>query len=367
MASLLTLQPSLSSSTWLAFDRAGKCTDANENDRRQVANLIDAHYAKWNKLAFKDDAERGIKKGVGIGGVIAGFETVVAWLLVYLQKSPATITNLLTTLSECVQVAIANYAQTKVNPENMRDPLEKEKAYKKLKADEEKRENWVATAVTAAGGLGLWKWGKEMLDYANGNENEIHELPLFQKVGLGVASLLNAFGMCSGYSEKCTLAPISENGGFRTEEMKLNGKSDGRCTMEWLTMTLFPFIVNMKPVKALFDLVLPLAAVTDGIGHFSERFEQFMEKHLKFLKDIHHKLFFREWFFGNKPDSGFRAIILKPIYELFGCNPPECYLKNDKLMVKLASSELKEEPSFEVKPNPIPIKEGQQKRRVAIK
>lgn len=348
MASSIILQPSLKHSTWIAFDRTGNPDSSNKEDLKLIADLVDKHYATWNKLALKNDPVKDIKKGVGLGALIAGFETIVASFLLYLQKSPATITNLVTTLGECVQVIIANYSETQINPERIDDPVKKSIAYEKLKADKEKRENLVAGVVTAAGGLGLWKWGQEMFGYVQGNEAEIHELPFAQKIGLSIASFLSALGMCAGHSEKCTLAPIAQNGGFRTEEMKLNGKSDGRCSVEWLIMTAFPFIVHMKPVKAFFDLILPLSALKDGLKHFYEKLKkehnnnpEEIRTHFNFLKDLHDKFFFTEWFFGNKPGSGFRTIILKPIYELFGCSPPKCYLKNNKLMIRLPEADLK--------------------------
>lgn len=372
------LQPS-SAYKWLTFDREGN-TNASVEELNLAASTVDKNYAMWNKLSFSDNPQRGIKKGIGLGAFIAAYETVVALALQVLERTPATFTNLFTTLSECLQVLIANYDNTKVNPEEIQDVNEKKKVLKKLFRDKEKREDWINATLGVAGGIGLYKWGKEMLESFKGEEVEVRNLPLYQKVLLSAGSFVSAVGMGAGYTEKCSFVPIAkeENGGLRAKEMRANGNSDFRCSVEWLFMTFFPFLVEMKPVKALIDFILPAFALMDSVGHFVEKFKlvknnndhascehghnhehgsecnhgvtglfnivfRWFRKNMLKVDDNGHrelvipKVLFNEWFFGNKEGSGLRARILVPIYKLFGSNPPECYMKDGKLMFKIAT------------------------------
>ena len=128
------------------FDQFGTpVQNTTQSAAKDVASNVDAYYKHWNnpedgqsKLAFPVP----FIGNFGLGKWIALFETVTAVFLGFLQRSPATITNLLTTLSEFAQTVIAG----------RNDSEEKEN-----KAGE----SLMASVISLAGGAGLYNWVKE--------------------------------------------------------------------------------------------------------------------------------------------------------------------------------------------------------------
>ncbi|MBI3309079.1 MAG: hypothetical protein HYZ79_06865 [Candidatus Melainabacteria bacterium] len=386
MSSTTIAQPIISTniasaSRWVGFDINGHpdLTSASQKDVEKIALQVDKHYALWNRLPFKDDKENNIQKGLGPGLFIALFETATAWLLQHLERTPATFTNLFTTLAELAQVIIANVTAPNINLDEIKDEEKISKGKKKQELLKTIRENSISGVITAAGAVGLYRWAKETIGLFKDEEPEISDLSLPQKSSLSVASFLSAIGMFVGYGEKVGFAPISVNGGdmARAKEMRSNGNSDKRCSIEWLFMTAFPFLVEFKLAKAVIDFVLPAAAFLDGTGDLYEwahaKFNQDKQEsnHHTGCNHGHHnhecnhgfsglignvagfvkkllgltengkklfqvpKIFFNKLFFGNSQNNGIRSRFLTPIYQLIGCDPPECYMKDDKLMIKV--------------------------------
>ena len=320
-------------SLYVIFNRSGERVGSpNEKAVCAVAKQADAHYLQWNKIDFKKILKG--KNGLGIGAVVALFEAVTAVALAILERSPATFTNAATTFSECIQVFIANIAPK----------------YKELS------ENIMAGVISIAGVSGFYKWAKDMIDLVRGKGENLQDLPLWQKTSLSIASLVSSAMMFLGWSEKNSLAPLAkdENGGFKGKEMRLNGSSDMRCSFEWLMMVVFPWFKQFKVFKIPVDLILPLLAMQDGLGHFVEKAVKNSEgKFINALKKVFNmddstseqkigvpSLFFKPWFFGRKEGEGFRARLL-PLYKYFGCEDPViCHMnENSELVVRVPEAE----------------------------
>ena len=313
---------------YLAFDRSGERVGyPDEKAVCAVAKQADAHYLQWNKIDFKEILKG--KNGLGIGAVVALFEAVTAVALAILEKSPAPFTNAATTLSEGVQVFAANI----------------------LPKHEELSEDIMAGVISVAGACGFYKWAKDMVGLVKGETANLQSLPLWQKIGLSIASLVSSAMMFLGWSEKNSLAPLAkdENGGFTGKAMRLTGSNDMRCSFEWLMMTIFPWFKQFKPFKVLIDLALPLLAMQDGLGHFVKKAIKTSEgKFVDVLKKVFGlnddvkipNLFFRPWFFGRKEGEGFRAKLL-PLYKYFGCKDPViCHMnENSELVVRVPETE----------------------------
>ena len=151
------------------YDRFGSIkSQASDDDAKRIALFSDDFYFKWNKLGFVNG-----EKGLGLGALIAIQEMITATILWKIESTPATLTNALTTLSECFQVLISGYERTKINPEKIVDPREREIAEKKLKSREEKRSIAMASVITAAGAGGLWKFFKETYESLKGENHDI--------------------------------------------------------------------------------------------------------------------------------------------------------------------------------------------------
>ncbi|GEM_PF-3120827 len=359
-----------------AYDRFGSIkSQANNGDARKIALFSDDFYFKWNKLGFVNG-----EKGVGLGALIAMLEMVTATILWKIESTPATLTNALTTLSECFQVLISGYERTKINPEKITDSREREIAEKKLKSRETKRSLAMAAVITGAGGGGLWKFLKETYESLKGENHDIHEVPFWQKGILSISSLISAIGMSIGYGEKSLMAALArkENGGFKSDQMIQNAKSDGRCAIEWFVMTTYLYFTQLKPVKFIFDLGLPLNALHDGLSHLLEpwfekghkhsdenctehdhkhethghnnslgegKFKQLLRKIFSHDHEIRvPKIYFNKLFFGSNPDGGLRATLFKPLFRLFGCNPPDCHINNENNVVVKINTEANQAP-----------------------
>ena len=187
-------------------------------------------------------------------------------------------------------------------------------------------------------------------------------------MGLSISSLVSAIGMSIGYGEKSLMSALArkENGGFKSDQMIQNAKSDGRCAIEWFVMTTYLFFTQLKPIKFLFDLGLPINALHDGLSHLFEpwlerghkhshgncnghvheagshkhdevpesKFKQFLGKLFSHDHEIRvPKIYFNKLFFGSDGNGGLRAILFKPLFKLFGCQPPDCYINNEGNLV----------------------------------
>ncbi len=303
-----------------------------------VASNVAKYYKHWNN---PEDGSSTLSFPVpllgnfGLGKWIALFETVTALCLGVLQKSPATFTNAATTLSEFGQTIIAG-------------------------EDSDKENSWIAGLISLAGGAGLYNWFKETYKTLKGEDTSLKELSLFSKTLLTIGSFVSSVLMAIGYAEKSSLAPIAkvDNGGKKAESMRLNGRSDMRCSVEWAAMTVFPWIAHIKPLKMILDLALPLGALQDGVGHFVEQlwseaneakfrgiFGPTVTNTVKKIFGLEEKeisipgIFNKKWFFGTREGTGVRAILL-PFFRMFGCEPPICYLNKEKqLVAKFAETE----------------------------
>lgn len=351
----ITNSPSMA---WATYDREGVRKSENKNgDALVIAKHSDDYYVTWNKFGFLNK-----KKGLGLGAVVALFEMATAYLLHKVEKSPATFANALTTFGECLQVLISGAVWSNTNLDDIGSEAEKKIKRKNLEWWDDIRARAIAFVVTGAGIGGLYKWGKETYESIKGESHDIHDLAIWQKVSLSTASVLSAVFMGIGWLEKALMAALSkkQNGGTKSEQIILNSHSDWRCKIEWVFMTVFPWIVQLKPVKFLFDLGLPLNALQDGLTHLVEPWMYKDHKHshgdcqhdshhareeskfMKFVKKIFShdheikipSLYFNNLFMGNNGENGLRVKLFNPIFKAFGCEPPMCFLsKNSDLIV----------------------------------
>lgn len=361
------------------FNQRGERVSAqSQDDVRKIARYSDNYFFKWNKIGVING-----NKGFGIGAAIAGFEMITAVLLWFAEKAPATFTNMLTTLSECFQVIISGYEMTKNNPERIEDPVKRKEAEERLKLWENRRRIGMAAIITGSGALGFYKWGKEyrwgldILKILRGEKDHLHDVPLWQKITLSVSSFLNAVFMGIGYLEKGLMASISKkkNGGMKSEQMKLNGHSDGRCTLEWSFMTPYLFLTQLMPLRFLkfaIDIGIPLNALHDGISHLLEPWFEHDHNHengheCKNNHDSHEKengfkafirkilghshktkissMYYNTLFLGKRLGEGLRANLFEPLFRVFGCEPFNCHLNNDNnLVVSIPNEHIEIEP-----------------------
>ena len=228
------------------FDQSGKNISPPLNGEvKKFSEHADRYYMKWNKIPF------GANRGFGVGAVIALFEIFIGGALALIERSPAPITNFLTSVSENAQVFIAGYES---------------KSGKK--ADEKKLKHAMEACVATSGVLGLYLWCKEINGMVKGESHEVHDLPSWQKWGLTLGSLGSAAMMGIGYLEKSLMATLAaKNGGKKAGQIIINARSDLRCAIEWLAMVIYLWVKEFKPAKIAIDLLLPGAAIQDGFSH----------------------------------------------------------------------------------------------------
>ena len=341
------------------FNQTGKPISFDHRGQvEEIAKHTDDYYLQWNKIKFT-----GENKGLGIGALIALFEMVSASILGFLEKSPATVTNLLTTLAENFQVLIASYGRSNMEIDKVTSPAEQKELKDQQKQLEDKSEVLMSLAVAGAGVLGLYKGGKELVHSFKGEEDELRELPLWQKTGLATASIISALMMGIGYFEKSTMATLAknENGGLKAKQIILNAHSDWRCMLEWLAMPVFLWVRDFKWCKLLFDIGLPLNALQDGLSHLGEHYlgddhnhscedhdhhsqsdksENWLKRILRKLCHGHNvqmpKMFYNKFFLGNSEGKGVRSNFFLPLFRVLGCQPFECHkIDNDNLFVSI--------------------------------
>lgn len=213
----------------------------------------------------------GLCGKASIGEGIAYFELIPASFLAYFIKSPATITNWLTSFGELLQVWLGRtkrFGDPKVDTKELRKLPEgkRKEILQKANNAKEKREGIMAWIQILAGLSGLFSLGFEKISK---NEKEVEDLSLLKRVSLSTTSFLSAVFMLSGYFEKNLISGISSKVGGTTEynNMRMNGNSDLRCFAEWTTMTFLPWIP--KKIKTLIDIAIPIVAIREGLSEFA--------------------------------------------------------------------------------------------------
>lgn len=290
-----------------------------------------------------------------IGEGIALFELVPASCLAYFIKSPATITNLLTSFGELLQVWLGRtkrFGDPKVDTKELRKLEEgkRKEILEKANNAKEKREGIMAWIQILAGLSGLFSLG---LETVNKNEKEVEDLSLLKRASLSTTSFLSAIFMLSGYFEKNFIAGISSKFGGTTEHnnMRMNGNSDLRCFTEWTTMTFLPWIP--KKIKILIDIAIPLAALREGLrefahsGHITSIFsdkdfllskgiQNFLKK-LCFVKDKEDTCSIPTFARSSLFINFIRNKLFVPILKLFKANPPICKKEGENVFCDLGN------------------------------
>lgn len=315
------------------FDRSG--------NTKNNPDLIQKH-VKLNENYYRNE----LNKKWGPAELIAYFEILTAGLLHWLIKSPATFTNAVTSVGELIQVRIAN-------TKRLGDPLSVDPVKRKIA--ESRREGATAWVQFFAGLGGLLSL---LMDTIKGGQKEVHELSFFKKLGLSTTSFLSTVFMLFGGGEKNLIATLSKNNSTEDDNERMNAHSDFRCFAEWATMTIFPWVTSIKPVRTIVEIVIPLLALREGIGHFVREginsvFSNSLNKELPHkLKNILKKIFFTnedkhdhkthdkvpgmfacKWFLGTEKRAGFRTKYIIPILRFFGCNPPHYNLDENSNIV----------------------------------
>lgn len=304
-------------------------------------------------LRFDEYYTKGLCGKGSVGEGIAIFELIPASCLAYFIKSPATITNLLTSFGELLQVWLGRtkrFGDPKVDRKELRKlPEEKRnEVLEKASKAKEKREGIMAWIQILAGISGLFSLG---LETTNKNEKEIEELPFLKRASLSTTSLLSAAFMLSGYFEKNFISGIASKLGLTNEHnnMRMNGNSDLRCFFEWISMTLLPWIP--KKLKILVDIGIPIVALREGLsefvksGHLTSIFSEkkfpiakgaqsFLKKLLLIKKEKDEcslPIFTKSNFFVNF----IRNKLFAPVLKLFKTNPPICSMEGENIVCDL--------------------------------
>ena len=195
-----------------------------------------------------------------------------------------------------------------------------------------------------------------------GDDNDVKELSISKKVGLSIASFISAVCMFFGWGEKSLMSTISKDGP-ESDNIRMNAHSDLRCFIEWSSMTIYPWVRGFKSIRKGLDILIPYLAIREGLGHlirngisklinndtplnFEESIGKPASKILKTLflinsdkKENHEnngipKLFYSDWFLGKNDKDGFRSKYLLKVLKLFGCNSPNAWLKDQKLVIE---------------------------------
>ncbi len=341
------------------YNQAGKKVDAPRNFSKNgldIADLGDEYFRKTNDFPMSP------------GMAAAGIEIIGAGALWKCFPGPATVVNLLTTVGETAQVLVSKSEQLS---KNVKDGL-------------------LAWFQVLSGAFGFLGVAKETL--FTEHEQDYDNVPVFEKVTLSGASLLNVFLMLSGAVEKSLLSMVcwnrSDKGkkGSEYRTSLTSALSDRRCNVEWALMTAVPWLSNIGLFKKVLDVVIPYQALREGLDTFIENPEASLlsEKFAKskgFQSSIKaivnpSSLFVKEnpsdtkneeskyklcWPFnymtrfllgtendkGGKGRSGLRNYLLKPMFEflgLGGLKTPLYYLdKNNNIVAEFDGQEQKEQ------------------------
>ncbi|GEM_PF-3353241 len=376
------------------FNRNGKTINSPSNfsnngltPNELTAKLSDTYYRELNQYPNSEN-----RYTIGFGPFVAITETIAACALVWCFRSIATGINLLTTLGEFGQAWIGGIDPNKVlekelgkqktggkSQEIVLDDLMKRKKLEESIAAKESGMAWFQLFAGGGGVLGM------MWEYLTGkNEGNITEVPFFKKVILSASSAMNVFFMLAGAQEKSFLSMLSWNGGGKGgkgqdyRSMIINGDSDMRGAIEWGIMTIVPWISNVSFIKQFVDAAVVYGAMREGLEYFAEsenmnltvgkkkliaidlNKKPVISKLIKFfvnpfsfvLKDkssddegaryrlcwpFNKALGFLLGFendVGGPGSSGFRNKFIAPLLKnIFGCNPFNAYLDNDKNII----------------------------------
>ena len=325
-----------------------------QKSSEHTADLGDKYFRNTNNFPFSP------------GMAAAGIEIVGAGALWRCFPGPATIVNLLTTVGETAQVLVS---KSEKFSKNVKDGL-------------------LGWFQVLSGAFGFFGVAKETL--FTEHKQDYDSVPIFEKVVLSGASLLNVFLMCAGAVEKSLLSMVcwnrndKEQKGSEYRTSLTSALSDRRCNAEWGIMTAIPWISNIGFVKKILDVFIPYQALREGLDTFienpkasllPEKFSKsngfqtsikaivnpislFVKKKANNENDEKYKLC---WPFtgmtklllgtendrGGKGNSGFRNYFLKPMFELLSLGrlkAPLYYLdKNNNIVVEFEEQDQKEQ------------------------
>src|SRR3989338_3074605 len=315
---------------------------STSGEKRPTDLHTEKHYERYGMYAdsyYKDQMNRMF----GPCSITAFFETVAAGFLLGLVPGPATTTNFLTSFGEVLQVLTAN-SKFFGNPRDVKPEIAKQA--------QDRSEGAMAWLQVFAGVGGL---SGVVMDMVKKEEQDVDSLPFFKKLGLSVSSFISSVLMFFGYGEKSLLSATCQKNSKKFNSISLNGRSDARCSIEWACMTLFPWVTGVKQLKTLIDILIPVFALKDGIGHFiregismvfsnkQTKFENIFGKGFTtFLRSTLFRnghqipvppLFGSEWYLGGKNSPGFRDKYVFPYLKLLRCNPPIHKLGENELIV----------------------------------
>ncbi len=304
------------------------------------------------------------------GMAAAGIEIIGAGALWRCFPGPATIVNLLTTVGETAQVLVSK--SNGFFSKNVKDGL-------------------LAWFQILSGAFGFVGVAKEI--FFDEHEQDYENVPLFEKITLSGASLLNVFLMISGAIEKSLLSMVCNNNNEgkkhateSTSEYRTSltsALSDRRCHIEWALMTAIPWVSKVEFFKKILDVVIPLQAIREGLDTFVEEPEASLlpEKFVNskgfqnsakaiadplsfFIKEDNknkYKLcwpfnYFTKFLIGTedckdgKGQDGLRNYLLEPMFRLLSLGnlkPPLYYLdKNNNIVVEFEEQVSKPEEEF---------------------
>ena len=280
----------------------------------------------------------------GIAGLYDLFATCFMW---FNERGAAPITNFLISIADYAQVFIA---RTKL----LGDPDQNNGAGTIAK---QRRVGAMAWTQVLAGVGGLGSFVKDLTV----RDRESNNNPISKKLSLSISSLFASLTMLTTYSEKMITATTSKGKevGGEIKGIALDANNDIRAAIEYLVMSIYPWVSQIKPVKKSIDLLVPIFALRDGMENFihdgiskvfineknfslSTKVKNFFkavlfinEESNKTSKGYIPRIFCSNWFLGI---GKFRDSFLGNIYELLGCkNIPKVNLaeENGKEMLIL--------------------------------
>lgn len=282
----------------------------------------------------------------------------------YFASGAASLTNFL--------IAIADYAQVFIARTNiLGNPDEKNTSGEIAKQRRVGAMAWTQI-ISGIGGLGAF-----LKDMLVSKEKEVEDdLSSLHKTGLSFTSLTAAMTMLATYSEKVLIASTSKGKqtGNEIKGIMLDARNDFRACIEYIVMSLYPWLRTIKPAKHIIDFLVPITALRDGIVNFvtdgvSKVFAKEPNAPLPDkLKNILKYLFLipdstngsvdhisvpapisSNWFLG---ENGVRNNLLVPIYKSLGCkNIPKISLQENKegdrtLSIHVEYNEQAQEPTI---------------------
>jgi hypothetical protein len=268
-----------------------------------------------------------LNRPAGPAGIADAYDVAASAMMWAFEGGPATTTNFLASIAEYMQVYIA---RTKLLGDPNASGLTGQIA-------KQRREGAMAWVQAVAGVTGLAGFGLERI---NPGQDE-YESSIPKKIGLSAGCLAGSAMMFGTYIEKALVALTSrgKTEGNECKGIKLNANSDARAIIDWFTMAIYPWVKNVKAVKAAIDLCIPLAALRDGVQHWvnegvskvfsnnqNSQFSNSTKKLLRYLFFLPAKenannytmpsIFTGDWLLGA---GKFRDKYLVPILRLLGC------------------------------------------------